>query len=67
MTIIEQDIERYTGYKEFVEDGLYRCHHNDEKRMKHLISAYDKLLEAMEELKLVSQCRSIDYDKREVA
>ena len=67
MTIIEQDIDRYTGYKEFAQDGLYRCHPNDEKRLKHLISCYDKLLEAMEELKLVSQCRSIDYNNREVA
>lgn len=46
----QQDIERYTAYKEFAQDGLYRCHPNDEKRFQKIIAIYSKVILAMEEL-----------------
>ena len=46
----QQDIERYTAYKEFAQDGLYRCHPNDEKRFQKIIAIYSKVISAIEEL-----------------
>lgn len=51
MTIIERDIESYTSYKEFAQDGLYNCHPNDEQYFKKIIKHYDEIIDSLEKLK----------------
>jgi hypothetical protein len=50
MSIITADIERYTGYLEFAQDGLRNCHPNDEKRFSRIIKAYELAIAALEQL-----------------
>ena len=51
MTIIKNDIDKYQGFLEFAQDGLFKCHANDEQKFQKLIFHYGKVLTAMEELK----------------
>jgi hypothetical protein len=51
MTVIQSDINKYQGFLEFAQDGLFRCHANDEQKFQKLIFHYGKVLSAMEELK----------------
>lgn len=51
MNILDLDIQRYIGYSEFAQDGLYRCHPNDEPRFKELLNGYNKIIEALEAFK----------------
>jgi hypothetical protein len=51
MTILENDINKYQGFLEFAQDGLFNCHVNDEKKFQKLIFHYEKVLSAMNELK----------------
>ena len=50
MTAIQKDIERYQGYLEFAQDGLFRCHPNDEKRFQELIFSYSAIINTLEVL-----------------
>jgi hypothetical protein len=51
MRIVDEDIQLYTASMEFAQDGLYRCHPNDEARFKKLIKKYESVLNALEDLK----------------
>lgn len=51
MNILDADIERYTAYLEFAQDGLYRCHPKDEPRFKELAEGYKRIIEALENFK----------------
>jgi hypothetical protein len=51
MTIIENDINKYQGFLEFAQDGLFKCHPNDEQKFQKLVFHYGKVLSALEELK----------------
>ena len=53
MTQLLNDIERYTGFKEFAQDGLYSCHPNDEARFKTLIAHYDAVISSLENLSFI--------------
>jgi len=50
MTILENDINKYKGFLEFAQDGLFNCHPNDEKRFQTLIFHYTKILSSLKDL-----------------
>lgn len=50
MNQLELDIQRYQGYVEFAQDGLYRCHPNDETRIKAKIESYKEVISALQKL-----------------
>ncbi len=64
MTIIQKDIERYQGYLEFAQDGLFRCHPKDEPHFQQVIFAYSEILADLEKLqdllnkKRIKQCET---------
>lgn len=51
MNILDADIERYTSYLEFTQDGLYRCHPRDEPRFMALKEGYQDIIQALERFK----------------
>jgi hypothetical protein len=53
MTIVQNDINKYQGFLEFAQDGLFNCHVNDEKKFQKLIFHYGEVLSALEELKKI--------------
>lgn len=53
MRIIDEDIQLYTASLEFAQDGLYRCHPNDESRFKELITGYERVLISLDSLKTI--------------